>query len=276
MRLLISAVNAAANGVCEILFASLRGLPPLVALGIIAFLTGAVMLLAYKFTSNQRSIGRAKDVMQAHVLAVRLFQDQIGVVLRSYGRILRATFGYLRLSLVPLLVMFIPLTLLLIQLEARFAYRSPRIGEPFLVTVRVAQPQDVAGVSLETPAGLALTAPLLRDAEGREVVARLEARQAGSWNLLVRLAGSESKKQLIVSERLESLSTERVSPGILARLLNPLEDPLPAGSPVIAIAVDYPERRIALGRFNLNWMVTFFVLSLLAGLALKRPLRADF
>ena len=276
MSLLISAVNAAANGVCEILFAPLRGVHPLVALGIIAFLTGAMMLLAYKFTSNQRSIRRAKDVMQAHVLAVRLFQDQIGVVLRSYGRILRATFGYLRLSLVPLLVMFIPLTLLLIQLEARFAYRSPRIGEPFLVTVRVAQPQDVDGVSLETPAGVALTAPLLRDTEAREVVARLEARQPGTWNLVVRLAGGESKKQLIVSERLESLSTERVSPGILARLLNPLEDPLPAGSPVIGIAVDYPERRIALGRFNLNWIVTFFILSLIAGLALKRPLRAEF
>jgi hypothetical protein len=276
MTFLVSTINAVTNRVGEILFAPLRGAHPLLALGVVACITGVIMLLAYKFTSDQRSIRRAKDRMQAHVLAVRLFQDQLGVVLRSYGRILRATLGYLRLSLLPLLVMFIPLALLLIQLEARFAYRSPRVGEPLLLTARVAQPQYVDGISLELPPAVSLTAPLLRDVEAHEVVARLEPRQAGSWTLLVRLAGSEFTKQLIVSENLESLSTARVGNEWLKRLLHPLEDPLPGGSPVVAISLAYPERRIGLGRFELNWMVTFFILSLIAGLLLKRPLRAEF
>ena len=276
MALLIALINGIANRTCDLLVLPFRAIHPLAALTVFAILTGVVMLLVYKFTSNQRAIRRAKDRMQAHVLAVRLFQDQLGVVLRAYGRILRATLGYLRLSILPLAIMFVPLALLLVQLDARFAYRAPRVGEPLLLTVRVAQASDMDGVTLELPAEVALTAPLLRNAQGREVVARIEPQKTGSWMVGVKIAGIVYAKQLIVSDWLENLSLERAGPGVLERILHPVEDPLPAAAPLVSIALKYPERRIALGHFDVNWIVAFFVLSLVAGFAMKRPLRAEF
>lgn len=276
MSFLVSVINSVSNGVCDLIFRPFRGVHPLIPLAVFSFFTGVVMLIAYRFTSNQAAIRRAKDLMQAHVLAVRLFQDQLGVVLRSYGRILGATLGYLRLSLAPLLVMLAPLALLLVQLDARFAYRPPRAGEPLLLRVQVAEPDLVDGVSLGLPESVALTAPLLRAAAEKEVVARIESRAPGVWTIGVDLAGSRYTKQMIVSDRLENISTARVGPGLLDRLLHPVEDPLPAAAPIVSIALDYPERRITLGRFGLNWIVVFFILSLVAGLAMKRPLRAEF
>jgi len=276
MSFLVSVINTAANRTCDLLFRPFAGLHPLIPLAVFSFFTGVVMLVAYRFTSNQPAIRRAKDRMQAHVLAVRLFQDQLGVVLHSYGRILGATLGYLRLSLVPLLVMFVPLALLLVQLDARFAYRPPRVGEPLLLRVQVARPELVEGVSFGLPDSVALTAPLLRDAVEKEVIARIESRAPGVWTIGVDLAGSRYTKQMIVSDHLENISTARVGPGFVDRLLHPVEDPLPAAAPIVAIALDYPERRITLGRFGLNWIVVFFVLSLVAGLVMKRPLRAEF
>src|SRR5712692_10137961 len=140
MSFLVSVINGLSNRACDLLLWPFVDLHPLIPLAVFSFFTGVMMLVAYRFTSNQAAIRRAKDKMQAHVLAVRLFQDQLGVVLRSYGRILGATLGYLRLSLVPLLVMFMPLALLLVQLDARFAYRPLRAGEQVLLRVQVAQP----------------------------------------------------------------------------------------------------------------------------------------
>jgi hypothetical protein len=276
MALLISLINGFSNRACDLLVRPFRDVNPLAALTVFAFLTGAAMLLVYKFTSNQKAIRRAKDLMQAHVLAVRLFQDQLGVVLRAYGRILNATLGYLRHSLLPLAIMFVPLALLLVQLDARFAYRAARVGEPLLLTIRAAQAGDIEGVTLELPAEVALTAPLLRDAQNREVVARIEPEKVGHWTVGVKIAGSVYSKQLIVGDGLENLSLERAGPGLLDRILHPVEDPLPAAAPVESIAVNYPERRMTLGRFDVNWIVAFFILSLVAGFAMKRPLRAEF
>lgn len=276
MSFLISLINALANRACDLLFRPFAGMHPLVSLAVFSFFTGVAMLAAYRFTSDQAAIRRAKDRMQAHVLAVRLFQDQLGVVLRLYGRILGATLGYLRLSLAPLLVMVAPLAILLVQLDARFAYRPPRIGESLLLRVQVARPELVEGVSLALPEGVVMTAPLLRDAVDREVVARIAPRATGVWTIGVDLAGNRYAKQMIVSDRLDNISTARVGPGFLGRLLHPAEDPLPDGAPIVSITLDYRERAITVGRFGVNWIVAFFVLSLAAGLAMKRPLRAEF
>ncbi len=272
MSILLSLVNR----VFDLLFRPFRAGYPLLALAFFSFLTGVFMLLVYRFTSNQKEIRRAKDRMQAHVLAVRLYRDQPGVVLRSYGRILTATLRYLRLSLVPLAVMMLPLVLLLVQLDLRLSRRSPRPGEPVLLKVFVAQPDTVESVSLDLPEGLVLTAPLLRDAQDKEVLARIEPRRPGAWNIGVQLAGRVFTKQLVVSQRLEQLSSARVSPGLAGRLLEPGEEPLPEAGPLTRIEVNYPERRLELGRFELNWLVVFFILTLVAGLAVKGFLRVEF
>jgi len=46
---------------------------------------------------------------QAHLLAVRLFQDQLHVVMGAYSRILRAPGRYLKLAFMPLLYVIIPI-----------------------------------------------------------------------------------------------------------------------------------------------------------------------
>ncbi len=51
------------------------------------------------------------------MLAVRLFHDQLPVVMGSYGRILRGTGRYLRLAFMPLLYVIIPITFLIVQCD---------------------------------------------------------------------------------------------------------------------------------------------------------------
>ena len=60
--------------------------PALIVVGI-SIVIGLLMVVVFGYTSDQKAIHVAKDHLKAHLLALRLFQDQIGVVIRSYGRI---------------------------------------------------------------------------------------------------------------------------------------------------------------------------------------------
>jgi len=76
----------------------------------ISLVIGFVMVVVFGYTSDQKSIHVAKDRLKAQLLARRLFQDQIHVVMRSYGRIVLATGHYLRLAFRPLLFVIVPIS----------------------------------------------------------------------------------------------------------------------------------------------------------------------
>ena len=57
---------------------------------VVSIVIGFLMVIVFGYTSDQKAIKHAKDQLKAHLLAVRLFQDQLGVVIRSYGGILAA------------------------------------------------------------------------------------------------------------------------------------------------------------------------------------------
>src|SRR5436309_8301193 len=90
---------------------------PTVFVVLLSLVIGLLMVIVFRYTSDQKAIRVAKDHLKAHLLALRLFQDQIHVVLRSYGRIVMATGHYLRLAFKPLFFVIVPMTFLIVQLD---------------------------------------------------------------------------------------------------------------------------------------------------------------
>ena len=56
---------------------------------------GIVALIVYKYVSNQAGIQRAKNAIKVHLLEIRLFKDDIAVVLGATARILLKNALYL-------------------------------------------------------------------------------------------------------------------------------------------------------------------------------------
>jgi len=90
---------------------------PLAIVIVASLVVGFLMVVLFGYTSDQKAIGIAKDQLKAHLLAVRLYRDQIPVVMGSYGKILRGTGRYLKLAFKPLLYVIIPITLLMVQID---------------------------------------------------------------------------------------------------------------------------------------------------------------
>src|SRR5260370_42073386 len=95
---------------------------PLLLVLAISIIVGPLMVIVFRYTSDQKAIGRAKDRLKAHLLAVRLYQDQLPVVLRAYGKILRGTGSYLRMAFTPFLIAILPITFLIVRLDRYFGW----------------------------------------------------------------------------------------------------------------------------------------------------------
>ena len=126
---------------------------PLLWVLAISIVIGFLMVIVFRYTSDQKAIGRAKDRLKAHLLAVRLFQDQLPVVMRAYGKILRGTGSYLRLAFTPFLIAILPITFLIVQLDRYFGWMPLQPAQTFLVEARVEDPAALNQASLQLPAG---------------------------------------------------------------------------------------------------------------------------
>ena len=129
----------------DLLFLPFRGLGPLWALVVFSLLAGILMLWIFGKVSNQDAIRVIRDRIRANMMAIRLYGDDIGLLFCLMGRILRETVVYLKVALLPLLVMLIPVLAILVQLNLSFQARPLQRGEQVLVKVTVRDPATIAG-----------------------------------------------------------------------------------------------------------------------------------
>ena len=235
----------------------------------VSFLTGLAAVLVFGYVSNQESLRRIKNRIQAHLLELRLFPDQLGVVLRAYGRVLRWTLSYLMYNLKPLAILMLPLIIIMIQLDLRLGSRPLQPNDSFILTAKLVEPSTLDADSLQLPKGLTLTAPPVNIPALKEVDWRIRADEYGVFTPSVVLGGKSFAKQVVVSKEITPLASERGRSGIMEWFMNPVEQPLPRSGPLRSLEINYAARSLDLGYFTTNWMVVFLVVSLASGLILK-------
>jgi len=244
---------------------------PLAGLCAVSAATGILLLLVFRYTSNQAGIGAAKERIKAHVLEIRLFKDDPLLVLQAQKAIVLSTLGYLKFTLVPLAVMLIPVVYLALHLDLVFGYHPLRPGEVTILGVTLAEgvPLNGPAVELTVPEGLTVETPSLRIGAKREVDWRVKAVKEGSFTLTIKVADRVFQKELKVGECLAQVTPERRRGASIERLWSPGESLLPPDSPVDAITVRYRPRTFELFGWETHWLVLFFLGSMVAGYSLQ-------
>ncbi len=230
------------------------------------------MLLVFKATSNQRAIRRTRDLIRAHLLAMRLFRDDARVVVESQKKVLRTNLTYLRYAVVPIVFILPIVVLIMVQLELRYGPAPAQPGEAVVVKAIFNGAVD-DDVTLAAPPGIVVETPALRIPYKREADWRVRPAKAGRFELSLKSKGATYGKELVAGEAgVGRVSSRRVS-GIWSQLMNPGERPL--SGDLKAIEVKYPGRQNKLFGLGVHWMITFFVVSLVAAFALKGVLKAE-
>lgn len=246
-----------------------QGLIPLAGLTFISLLTAVFVLLVYRKTSNQEGITAVRRRIVASLLEMRLFRDDLLVVLRAQGQVVRASLRYFGYSLVPLAWILLPLVVLFVHLDRVYGYDPLEPGESAIVTVRA---RDVGDLHLEAGSGIAVETPSLRRIGSGEADWRIRGLTPGEHLLRVQGAGREVTKRVMVGVGPTPLASTRPSSGILDELFHPGEAPLPRDAPVQAITVGYRRADVAFLGWRMNWVIPFLGLTIVFGFTLQRPL----
>lgn len=87
-------LNALANAVGRPLLSFIASVPGWLSATLVAFVSGAFLIFIFKYTSNQASIKRVRNDIDANLLAVKLFKDATPVVLAAQAAMIQARFVF--------------------------------------------------------------------------------------------------------------------------------------------------------------------------------------
>jgi uncharacterized membrane protein (DUF106 family) len=282
----VSLLNAFLARTFDLLLSPFRQLNPMVGLLVVSLATAIGMLLVFRRTSDQRRLAAVKRQIHAAIFEIRLFNDDLPAIFRAQGEILRHNLQYLRLSVAPMLWMIVPLLLVIAQLQFHYGYGGLTPGEPVLLIAHVrdgvaiaARPADVVHAStasngpvatLEAPPQIEVQTPAVWFPATREVIWRIAAREAGSYDLQLRVGSDSFSKTVQVSPDVLRRSPVRLEAGFLNQLLYPAEPALPRDAALTSISLAYPEHDIRVFGWDVHWMIVYFVLSMIFAFALRK------
>jgi len=263
-------INVVTNAVVGSLFAMIGQMPGWLSNTIISAVMGVVLLVLFKYTSNQKAIGQVKDTIKANMLALKLFKDELQVTFQAQGRVFLGALQLLRHSLRPLFVMIVPVLLILAQMGLWYQWRPLRSGEEAMVTMRLNEGANdtMPDVQLMDSGAAHVIAGPVRIASKREICWQIRAGEEGRHEIIFQVGDQKIGKELVIGDELARVSAIRPGWEWTAMILHPIEKPFANDSPVHSIAIDYPDRTSWTSGTDW-WMAYFFVVSIIFALIFK-------
>lgn len=281
----MNAINHALNAAFDTLLWPLELLGRPAALVLASAVAGVLALLLFKQLSFQKRIRAVKDRIQAHLIEIRIYQDDLRITSRAIAKVLARNFHYLALNLLPFIPLSLPFAIVVAQLVVRYGFGPTPIsvaGEHTLpgatTLVRVELERGSAalagGLRLELPAGVEARSPLVRLASEGVAFQEVLVRAPGEHVLVVTLAdGTRETKRLAGGVQVRESQPERAK-GLVHALLWPAEDTLASASPLASLSVTQPDS-------ELGWLpggpggvvLVFLIASLVAGALAIKPLK---
>jgi hypothetical protein len=282
-------VNGLVTRTFDVLLTPLEWVGPEFALLVVSALFGVLALWVFKHISWQKGIKATKDKIKGHLIEIRIYQDDLGIVSKAIGRVLLRNLQYLALNFGPFLPLAVPFTFVVAQLVVRYGFDPVPVTAAQAANALVGEHQlELAGQGLNLeiegdeaaieslevvlPEGL-VAGVLGRVPAWGLAVQTLVATAPGAYDVVLRTSSGEVTKRLVAGReaRTRTMQPERMTG--LETLLWPAEDSL-AGTGLTRVSFMYPESDLGWlpGRGPLGVILVFLVASMVVGFAALKPL----
>jgi uncharacterized membrane protein (DUF106 family) len=262
---IITWLNVPLNAVGKLLTLFVSVVPGWLSNTVISAVMGVILLVLFKYTSNQDAIGRVKDDIKANLLAMKLFKDSILVTLRAQGGAFRGAGGLLFYAIVPMLVMIVPVCLILGQMGLWYQARPLQSGHMQLAG---SIDSDWPEVRIASMPGADVTIDQTRVFSKRQIYWKVKARENGRHHIVFQVDKQQIGKELAIGDGFMRLSAQRPGWKWADILLHPAEKPFRPDSAVKSISIIYPDRLSWTSGTNW-WLVYFFIASMVFAFIFK-------
>lgn len=264
-------VNNILTAIHDLLLGWLGVTSPAWGLLIVSAVIGVVLLVLFRYTSNQDAIGRTRDKTTAALLAIWLFKDDLRATLRAQGQLFAYSGKMLVHMIRPLAIMIIPMALFFVQLSLRYEYRPVLPGERLIVSLELREPGDLQTVNMtpEPSDDLRVLAPALRLRNSARVEWAVTADTPGTHELQVQAGDQTLAVPIVASGELQRICWRIPGTGLWDQFLHPGVAPLPDDGPIIGVDIRYPVRTTEILGMDIHWVFSVIIISTVFALLFK-------
>ncbi|MEO1696485.1 MAG: hypothetical protein AAFU73_04260 [Planctomycetota bacterium] len=279
----MNAVNRAVTTLFDVLLTPLEAIGDEFALIVVSGVFGVLALVIFKQISWQKGIKATKDKIKAHLIEIRIYQDDLGVVAKAIGKILLRNLQYVTLNFGPFIPLAVPFAFVAAQLVVRYGFEPAPVQQTSALVaagdgqtlIIEGEKAAIAGLEVVFPEGLEPVSPLARIASQGNAEVEFIASGPGSYELLLRTPGGETTKRIVVGDGTgaRAIQDRRVHSALEA-ILWPAEDTLSPDSGLTSVRFRYAESDLGWlpmsGPFGV--LANFVLASMLFGVLALKPL----
>lgn len=186
------------DGLFDALFGYALSWPPLWAIVFISFFLSLLIILLYKYLTNQKEMKRLKGELKDFQKKAKALRDHPEKMMAVQKDMMKTNMEYMRKSMKVTLVTFIPMILVLGWMDANFSYQPLLPGDDFGLGVVVGEGVE-GNVTLDVPEGLEVVSKKSQIIEDSAARFTLKG-EPGKYFVTVKHDDVEVDKEVIVSE----------------------------------------------------------------------------
>lgn len=283
----MNAIHRAVSALFDAVLAPFEMMGSVAALISVSGVFGILALLLFKQISWQQGIKGTKDKIKGHMIAIRIYQDDLWIVFSSVLKVVLRNFQYLALNFGPILPLFVPFVLIAAQLVVRYGFDPlpvvdaskvasmlPGRGTMLEIRMKPGHGSEVSNLEVRLPGHLLALSPLARNERDGIAVMEFAAVAAGIADVEFLVGGAPvgAKSVAAGDTAPRSMQPERVS-SFWSAWLWPAEPTFQADSPIDSVRFVYPDKDLGfLPGGPGGVLLTFFLASILFGVAILKPL----
>lgn len=279
----MNSLNRVLTKLFDVLLVPLEALGMEMSLILLSGIFGVLALIVFKHISSQKGIKSAKNKIKGHMIEIRLYQDDLGIVSKAICKVLLRNFQYLGFNFAPFVPLAIPFVFVVAQMVVRHGFEPAPVhveapglagqGTTLRIELTEARRADVADLQVVLPDGVVAVSPLVRAPSRGFAFQEVIATRAGEFEIKLLLGGEELTKEFVAGDAAaRTMQPERVRSSWTATLW-PAEDTL-AGTAFEHVAFVYPESDLGWLPFSgpFGVILVFVIASMAFGFALLKPL----
>ena len=158
-----------------------ESLHPIWLITAFSYVSSILILIIFRYTSNQQALRRVKNRMKAHLLEIVLYRNSFRVLMSAQKNLMLYNTKYIIHTVRPILVMIIPMALCLAQVHDWLGYTPLEKGKSTLLKIKLSDNYKPlsSGIYIKPDKGIKVETPALRIAETNEIVWRIKAETPG-------------------------------------------------------------------------------------------------
>jgi uncharacterized membrane protein (DUF106 family) len=241
--------------VLNVIFGPLLRIDALLAIIIISFIISLLIVIIYKWTTDQNLMKSLKDEIKALQAQVKTLKDKPEEALAVQKRAMETNMKYMMQSLKPTLVTFIPIILIFGWLSGHLAFDPLLPGSEFTATLDLVD--DLVGnISVVTPKGITVIGDASRNITDGVAVFTFTG-DSGKYVLTFDVVDQGFSKEVIISDKKEYADVIETYKGN-----------------VRSITLSNAKAKILnLFGWQLGWLGTYIIFSVIFSLVLRKLMK---